>query len=228
MKKREFIFKGIIIVVLIIGLVGIIRLEEKKKASEEKLTSEEKLNYTEDIINLNPIENGVMAADLRLAFDWENTYTKEITLEEAFDYLGKDVRSKYYPEDLVEYTGERGDRIVYNNDDDKILLDTMYFSYDGGISDSEFSRRFFNIEVSKLGYQPDCIIYVNEEDMKISIINGVEMKIGHGTGSYGPYENPDGYYDFFYSEFYNEGIYYKINAESLNEEEFIEILKSLV
>lgn len=182
----------------------------------------------EDVINFNDIENGAATQDLKLAFDWENTYTEELTLDEAFNYLGKDVRPKYYTEYLKEDIEGQGFRIVYNNKDDLILMDTMNFLYSEELTDSIIPRKFINIEVSKLGYQPDCIIYVAEDEMQKSIINGVEMNIGYGQGSYGPYENPDGYYDFYYAEFYNDGVYYKINSESLTKEEIIEVLKSLV
>lgn len=220
--KKDFMSKVIIMVVLVVGIIGVINLKDNKKTSAENLNNPE-------VINLNPIENGTATANLKLAFDWENTYTKELTLEEAFDYLGKDVRPKYYPEDLIEYDGERGDRIVYNNDDDdKILLDTMFFHYNSDPSNTIMPMRFFNIEVSKLGYQPDCIIYVAEDEMKMSVINGVEMKLGYGEGSYLDESNNEVDYTYYYAEFYNEGVYYKINAESLTQEEFIEILKSLV
>lgn len=219
--KKEFIFKLIITVVVIIGIIGIINLKDKKETLAENLNNPE-------VINLNPIENGTAAANLKLAFDWEKTYTKELTLEEAFDYLGKDVRPKYYPEDLMDHDGELGERIVYNNDDDKILLDTMYFTYNSDPSNTIMPMRFFNIEVSKLGYQPDCIIYVAEDEMKMSVINGVEMKLGYGEGTYLDESNKEVDYTYYYSEFYNEGVYYKVNSESLNQEEFIEVLKSLV
>ena len=47
----------------------------------------------------------------------------------------------------------------------------------------------------------------------------------------GPYleeSNKEVDYTYYYSEFYNEGVYYKVNSESLTQEEFIEVLKSLV
>lgn len=185
-------------------------------------------NNGEDIINLNQIENGSAVADLKLAFDWEKTYTKELTLEEAFDYLGKDVRPSYFPEDLMEYDGDRGDRIVYNNEDDKILMDNMFFNYSSDFSYTNPPIRFFNIEVSKLGYQQDCIIYFAEEDMKKSIINGIEMSLGYGEGSYLDELNNEVNYTYYYAEFYNDGIYYKVNSENLTQEEFIEVLRSLV
>lgn len=34
--------------------------------------------------------------------------------------------------------------------------------------------------------------------------------------------------NYYYAEFYNDEIYYKINAENLAEREFINILRSLV
>lgn len=50
------------------------------------------------------------------------------------------------------------------------------------------------------------------------------MNMGVKEISYGHYDNPEVYY----AEFYNGEIYYKINAENLEEEEFINILRSLV
>lgn len=87
--------------------------------------------------------------------------------------------------------------------------------------------RSFHIEVSKLGYPYDCVVFMSEDEMKSSVINGIEMNIGARV-SYGSYENPDGYYNYYYAEFYNDEIYYKINAENLAEREFINILRSLV
>lgn len=52
--------------------------------------------------------------------------------------------------------------------------------------------RSFHIEVSKLGYPYDCVVFISEDEMKSSVINGIEMNIGARV-SYGSYENPDGY-----------------------------------
>ena len=181
----------------------------------------------EDVININSISENNSIADMKLAFDPEQTYEEILDLEGVFNYLGKDVRPKDYPKDIKEYDGEGQYRVIYNNDG-TVAYDAIQFSYCDDFTYTKLPTKSFHIEVSKLGYQPDCVIYMEQEEMKPSIINGVEMNIGVREVSYGPYDNPEGYYNYYYAEFYNNEIYYKINAENLKEEELINILKSLV
>lgn len=188
----------------------------------------------EDVININPIGESNSIADMKLAFDPENSYQEFLNIDGVIKYLGKDVRPKYYPEDLQEYQDtvpeeeKKESYVIIKNNDGSVAYDAIQFSYCDDFTYTKLPVRYFYIEVSKLGYQPDCVIYMEQEEMKPSIINGVEMNIGVREVSYGPYDNPEGYYNFYYAEFYNDGIFYKINSENLDEEEFINILRSLV
>ncbi|WP_300384150.1 hypothetical protein [Clostridium sp.] len=188
----------------------------------------------EDVININPMGENNSFSDMKLAYDPEQTYEEFLNLEGIFNYLGKDVRPKYYPEDLQEYqdTAEEyrnnQEYMIIKNNDGTVAHDAIQFSYCDDFTYTKLPVRYFYMEVSKIGYQADCVIYMEQEKMKPSVINGVEMDIGFRELSYGPYDNPEGYYNLYYAEFYNDEIYYKVNAENLEEEEFINILRSLV
>lgn len=157
---------------------------------------------------------------MKLAFDPEETYEEILDLEGVFNYLGKDVKPKYYPEDIKEYDGEGQYRVTYNNDR-TVVYHAIQFSYCDDFIYTKLPIRNFHIEVSKLGYQADCVIYMKQGEMKTSVINGVEMNIGAREVSYGLYDNSDEYYNYYYEEFYNDEIYYKINAENLEDENIL-------
>lgn len=207
------------LVVFIAGNLKYINLKGNDKGLLQNISKE-------DVININLIGENSSIADMKLAFDPEQTYEEILDLEGIFNYLGKDVRPKDYPKDIKEYDGVEQYRVIYNNDG-TVAYDAIQFSYCDDFTYTKLPTRSLHIEVSKLGYQPDCVIYMEEEEMKPSVINGVEMNIGAKEVSYGPYDNPEGYYNFYYAEFYNDEIYYKINGENLEEEEFINILRSL-
>jgi hypothetical protein len=57
----------------------------------------------EDVININPIGENNSLSDMKLAFDPENSYQEFLNIDGIINYLGKDVRPKYYSEDLQEY-----------------------------------------------------------------------------------------------------------------------------
>ena len=70
----------------------------------------------EDVININLISENSSLADMKLDFDMEQTYEEILDLEGVFNYLGKDVRPKDYPEDIKEDDGEGQYRVIYNKD----------------------------------------------------------------------------------------------------------------
>lgn len=181
---------------------------------------------------LNFIQDATLVNSAKLYFDPEKTYMEKWNWEKVIDYLGVNFRPQYIPEDLQEYGG------------DEESLWTVYFNNDGSMAHSVFTlwyseateeysplKRSLVIEVDKGRLPIQCALYLTDTETP-SNINGVEVVVGYCSMSYGPYigedKTPTGYYDIYIAEFMHNNIGYYIESANLTQEEFVNVLMSIV
>jgi hypothetical protein len=189
--------------------------------------------------------NGVSSADRATTplFNPETMYQVNWGLEEVIEYLGADFRPQDLPADLHYYRELYSDNdgepfwTVFCNNDDTIVDFPWSFLlvYSGNTDDwhQDPLRRRLTIEVGKGEVPFQCGLYFTESDTP-SNINGNEVFVGYNKMSYGPYigsgeqRTPAGYYDIYLAEFIYKGVGYFIEGENLTQEEFVNILLSIV
>ncbi len=182
---------------------------------------------------LNFIQDAPSLDMAKIYIDPETTYKEEWNWEKIVDYMGVDFRPQYIPEDL--YDGdEDGLWKVYFNNDGSMAYATFHLWYLSDYpEDNPFLNRELRIEVEKGGLPIQCALYMTDKETS-SNINGVEIAVGHRSMSYGPYvgegegKTPAGYYDVYIAEFMHNNIGYHITSDNLTQEEFINVLLSIV
>jgi hypothetical protein len=182
------------------------------------------------------LSNGVLyfaevkeKGDKKFFFDPEKTYKENWTTERIIEYLGRDPRPCHVPEDLAG-NEQNPQKIIFYNDG-TVAYDNFHFGYNQITeADIRFEARTLSLEVSKERLpKADCFYIADNE--KVSNINGHEVSVGYCVMTYGPYDenkNPSGYYDVYFADFIHEGTGYRIRASNLSQEEFIDILLSIV
>lgn len=161
----------------------------------------------------------------KLAFNPSEMYTKEYTLEEYIKYLGKDPRPTYMPKDLKALTNYSQLITFYNNGD--ILYDNFSFNY--GESLDAPSARSLTLTVSKDKLPIDCVLYIDGSE-PVSNINGHEIRVGYQNmpTSFNENNEPTEFQTMYFSEFIYNGMGYRILSTNLSQEEFVNILLSIV
>jgi hypothetical protein len=178
------------------------------------------------------------AGKMKLNFDPEKTYKKELTVDEVISYLGTDVRPTKLPYGLKDYTKVYPDykfTAIYNNDD-TVAYEEFTFSYKVDFQSTEYNplEKQFQVCVSKQEFIRDYVI-VFDDEMDKSIINGQELLLGKRKMSYGPYtvvkngpNIPAGYYDIFVAKFIVKGVHFEVVSDNFTEDEFVETLASII
>lgn len=210
---------------------------ESTSTSQTQITApmktSEKNNGT--IIYFNKLES--LQSDNRIKLNFNKTYEKKLTDEEAFAYLGKNILPAWTPENL-KYAGDispDAKHTIYYNNDGTIYFDQLWFSYSEEFENYNPLAKNLNITVSKIADIWNDCVYIWQEDMTGSEISGVKMMIGSRQMPYGPYtiaENgpniPAGYYDLFVAEFQYDGIYYQITTDNFTQDEFVKTIESMI
>lgn len=145
-----------------------------------------------------------------------NKHHKETwTAQQMSEYLGVDLTqlSPYIPKDL-SYVGRNDFTVTFNNDG-SIVEDFASFSYTGAYG------RKITILASKIGKPYDTVYSL--ETNNTEKINGKQVLIG-GMSKNGVSDD----YNFFYADFENQGISYRVKADNLTGEEFYQIVKSIL
>ncbi len=197
------------------------------------MKTSEKNNGT--TIYFNKLES--LQSDNRIKLNFDKTYEKKLTDEEAFAYLGKNILPAWMPDNL-KYAGDispDAKHTIYYNNDGTIYFDQLWFSYSEEFENYNPLAKKLNIVASKIAnIQNDCV-YIWSEDMIVSEINGIKIMIGSRQMPYGPYtiaENgpniPAGYYDLFVAEFQYDGIYYQITTDNFTQDEFLKTIESMI
>ncbi|MGN0679154.1 MAG: hypothetical protein ACI4JS_05770 [Oscillospiraceae bacterium] len=133
-----------------------------------------------------------------------------MTFDEMLQYYGADIRPDV-PENLslINPEFQYG---VYKRDggEGEIYWDNTMLYY----SNEDYSR-ILNLEVAKGRIPPTCCI-VESDDMKKSTISGVEVLLLEGKKG------------LLYAEFMFDGVGFRIDANGLTGDEFVEIVRSII
>lgn len=166
------------------------------------------------------------------------SYEAKINYHQALEYYGIGIKQEDLPEGLIDDNIDRT-YLIYYDKNQKIKDDTNAFIFSEPNISDEYNplRRNLSIVVSKDEISRDCI-YIEDNELKKSLINDVEIILGHTLMSYGPYNpkkktadgrnEPAGYYDLFQAEFIYNDIYYHIISENLNKAEFIDVVGKII
>lgn len=166
--------------------------------------------------------------------------------EEVRNYYGRDLTPAYIPDYLTpgvgiltQDTGNGTLQAIISKETGEVVEDTafleffeVYGYYENGEPDirgNDISAEHgILISASKIGLLIDCIYILPENEIKTSIIGETEVTFGYREMSYGPYDDPRGYYDFIEAHFYLDGAEYLFHAWQMERNEFVKIVASFI
>jgi len=162
-----------------------------------------------NIIVINELEE--IPADQKMFFALFGKDFIEMTPEELNEYYGTNV----FPTVPSDFTKQDGAYGIYKREGGtgELYWDGNKIQYS-----PERARRWIAVNVLKGRIPVDLMGVFNDPEEK-SVINNVEVGIGRIAG-----EN----YDIYYAEFMYKNVGFKICADSVTEEEFIQIISSLI
>ncbi|MGN0683337.1 MAG: hypothetical protein ACI4JY_06615 [Oscillospiraceae bacterium] len=161
-------------------------------------------NPMQDKLIFNKNHIGFTSMDI----DLEPEDFVSMSLDEMPEYYGAEIRPDV-PEDLKLGDCEYG---IYKKDGGK---GEVYWDNTSLYYFNELDFRIINVEVAKDRLPPSCCI-VESNNMKKSLINGVEViLLGENKG-------------FMYAEFMVADVGFRINANGLTGEEFVEAVRSII
>lgn len=168
--------------------------------------------------------------------DPAKSYEEQWSVERVIEYLGTDFRPQYVPDDLHEYRDDGVEpfwTVVFNNDGTAV---PFFFSFGATYSESfdeayDPLRRSLHIQAAKGSLPLRCALYTTETDTP-SNIRGNEVSVGYCKTDYGPYtgeeKTPAGYVDVYIAEFMYNDVGYYIESHNLTQEEFANVLWSII
>lgn len=142
-------------------------------------------------------------------------YKETWTAQQMIKYLGVNLTqlSSYMPKDLV-YAESDNFTVTFHNSGN-IVEDYASFVYKGT------DGRSFTVLTGKVGFPYDCVYSL--ETNNTEKINGTEVLIGGMLKS----ESSDEY-GFFYADFKNHGISFRVQANNLTGEEFYNAVTGII
>ncbi len=185
-------------------------------------------------ININELTNITTTMRIKDFSAEEGYYEEQWTSKKVKEYLGTLAAKTYLPSDLTGGFNGGGDsqtqRIVFNKDG-TVAYDVFnyYFAEPQSAKEVKPTRRTLSIAVSKEKLPIDCGLYISE-DSRTSIIKGFELKLGKIKQAYEYNEKnePTKYFDEYIAEFIYNGVGYRIIANSLTQQEFIDVVASII
>ena len=174
--------------------------------SVESYPSEES---NENVIIINELKE--IPADSNYLFALHTKDRIEMTPEKLNEYYGTNV----FPTVPSDFTLQEGDYVIYKREGGtgELYWDVNKIQYS-----PERARRWIAVNVQKGTIPVDLMGVFNDPEGK-SVINNVEVGIGRIV---------DECADIYYAEFMYKNVGFKICAESVTEEEFINIISSLI
>ena len=141
-------------------------------------------------------------------------------------YYGTNLTPAYIPAGLQPAQENSAHPVVLSKEDE-VWEDTVILRFhDFEIPAGHVPQKEFVLTASKLGILHD-IPHLGA-DWEISAINDVQILIGHYLMSYGPYESPDGYYDFYTVHFKCHDIEYELNFSDIKLTEIVKVIASII
>ncbi len=165
-----------------------------------------------------------VATNRKLFFDAENSKEEFYSLSQIIDYLGEDFRPDFIPDYLTEQE-DYPQQIVFDLEGN-VVYDNFNYGYYENID--AFAVRSINIQVSKGKLPQTCTLYLADNTLP-SKINGHEILASYSKqGVFDGGDEPSSYQDVYYAEFVYSDIGYIVNTTGLTEDEFIQVLDSII
>ncbi len=183
-----------------------ILVDDSSNISVESYPSEEP---NENVIVINELEE--IPADQKMLFALHTKDRIEMTPEELNEYYGTNV----FPTVPSDFTLQEGYYGIYKREGG---TGDLYWDGNKIQYSPERARRWIAVNVHKGRIPVDLMGVFNNPEGK-SVINNVEVGIGRMV---------DEYADIYYAEFMYKNVGFKICADSVTEEEFIQIISSLI
>lgn len=169
-------------------------------------------------------------ADASLYFDAKTMEEHVYDQAQMVNYLGRDFRPAYVPEDLYAQDGAGGWKVVTWKKDGTTVHENFSVTYQQNFSDTyQPLRRQVRVEAAKDKLPTQCAVY-QADDARTSTIQGVPVEVTYTEMKYGPYtkdRQPAGTYPIYRAAFIYEGIGYIVHGENITQKEFIDVLCSL-
>ena len=181
-------------------------VDNSSNVSVESYPSEEP---SKNAIVINELEE--IPADSNYLFALHTKDRIEMTPEKLNEYYGTNV----FPTVPSDFTLQERDYVIYKREGGtgELYWDVNKIQYS-----PERARRWIAVNVQKGTIPVDLMGVFNDPEGK-SVINNVEVGIGRIV---------DECADIYYAEFMYKNVGFKICAESVTEEEFINIISSLI
>lgn len=192
-----------------------------------------------NLIRVNEIVDSIEIGAARIDYSEEEYQRVTWTWERVEEYYGRELKVDPLPEDMIlNPFCHQQEEVILERATGKIVEDTVWLEYwndwqdyeNGGVKRMVWEGgRGFTVLVSKLGIL-QCGILVSEEDMEVSIINGVEVLIGHrvlGT-LYNENHEPEFEYDVYQAQFTYDGAEYEVTTNSMTLDELVAVVESLI
>ena len=192
-----------------------------------------------DIIRVNEVDDNLTIDSSRVNYD-VSKYERIIwNWEQVEEYYGRELNVDPLPGDMIlsPYASQQVE-IVLERDTGNIVEDTVLLEYwnDWKNYENDIGRRLipeggrgFTVLVSKIGIL-QCGIMVPEEELKMSLIDGTEVLIGHrvmGT-LFNEEHEPEFTYDVYQAQFTYDSVEYEVTTEAMTLEELANIIKAII
>lgn len=183
-----------------------------------------------DTVIWNTLERQSSDRNIALPENWEKRWMSADALTR---YFGRSFPKTLGPLDLLPHPNNESDRAFFFTPEGKAGYDRIhyFFAEDPESTDYLPLMRSFSVNISRLSLEDDCI-YIEEKDMKPSLISGCLVQLGKRKMSYGPYDpdthKPSGYTDFLLATWEKDGVLYEVTADNLTCGEVVDIVRTLL
>lgn len=204
-------------------------IDTKQTMSEESLVAEVPSVIEIDLSKINVNEHTAdMVWDVGRIYPDPNACVDTVWEEaDIVAYYGTNMVPPYVPAGLQAAEGNATHQVVLSLTGE-VWEDTIILNFDAenNYEDGIPVRKGFLLTASKLGILHD-VLYLGQE-WRVSNIGETEVLIGYRARSYGPYEEPDGYYDYYVAFFEYEDTEYELQFSWMEFEEVVKIIASII
>lgn len=201
--------------------------------SEQSLTEKSTAAPEDSAIEIDMSQIYVNELDSYMPMDRARNYDPQAGVDAVWDdadtiaYYGTDLIPAYIPTGLQPAQENAAHPVVLSKENE-VWEDTVILRFDDAenLTDIVPYRKGFVLTASKLGILHD-VLHLGA-DWEISTIHDVKILIGYYPISYGSYESPDGYYDYYIVRFKYQDIEYELDFSDIELTEIVKVIASII
>ncbi len=200
--------------------------------SEQSLTENSTATPEDSTIEIDMSQIHVNELDSYMPMDRARNYDPQAGVDAVWNeadtiaYYGTNLIPAYIPTGL-QPAGENATHPVVLSKENEVWEDTVSLRFDDTkITADHIPQKEFVLTASKLGILHD-VLHLGA-DWEISIIHDVKILIGYYPVSYGSYESPDGYYDYYTVHFKYYDIEYELDFSGIELTEIVKVIASII